>query len=115
MAVAALTEPGHSGELYELTGPRGITFAEAVAEIARASGRDIGYRKLTTGQFAAGLAEQVGLEDPGYVEFLTYLFAEVLDGRNSRPADGVRRATGRAPRSFADYARKAAATGVWTA
>ena len=41
VAVAALTEPGHAGQLYELTGPRLLTFAEAVAEIADASGRDV--------------------------------------------------------------------------
>jgi hypothetical protein len=47
------------------------------------------------------------------VELLTYLFTEVLDGRNARLTDGVRRALGRKPRDFADYAREAAATGVW--
>src|SRR5919108_1235968 len=41
VAVAALTEEGHVGELYELTGPRLLTFAEAVAEIAQATGREI--------------------------------------------------------------------------
>jgi hypothetical protein len=48
-----------------------------------------------------------------FVSFLTYLFGEVLDGRNARLADGVRRALGREPKDFADYAREAAATGVW--
>jgi hypothetical protein len=44
---------------------------------------------------------------------LEYLFSEVFDGRNAYVADGVQRALGRAPRDLADYARKAAATGVW--
>jgi hypothetical protein len=43
---------------------------------------------------------------------LTYLFSEVLDGRNASLTDGVRRAVGREPKDFADYARDAAATGV---
>jgi hypothetical protein len=47
------------------------------------------------------------------IAMLTYLFGEVLDGRNAHLADGVQRAIGRAPRDFADYARDAAATGVW--
>ena len=47
------------------------------------------------------------------VELLTYLFSEVQDGRNAATTDGVRRALGREPRDFADYARAAAATGVW--
>ena len=37
VAVAALTEDGHEGEVYELTGPRLLTFKEAVGEIARAA------------------------------------------------------------------------------
>jgi hypothetical protein len=52
---------------------------------------------------------------PEFVEFLTYLFAEVVDGRNAGTTDGVRRALGREPRDFADYAREAAASGVWNA
>ena len=44
---------------------------------------------------------------------LRYLFTEVLDGRNTAVADGVQRALGRPPRSFAAYARTAAAAGAW--
>jgi hypothetical protein len=47
------------------------------------------------------------------IEALTHLFDEVLDGRNAHLADGVRRALGREPRDFGDYARDTAATGVW--
>src|SRR5262249_18047125 len=47
-AVAALTEEGHFGQLYELTGPRLLTFAEAVAEIAKASGRNFRYLQIPT-------------------------------------------------------------------
>jgi uncharacterized protein YbjT (DUF2867 family) len=39
--VAALTEPGHAGRLYELTSPRLLTFADAVAEIAEPAAREI--------------------------------------------------------------------------
>jgi hypothetical protein len=53
------------------------------------------------------------LATPGAVELLTYLFGKVLDGRNARVADGVRRALGRESRDFARYARDAAASGVW--
>jgi hypothetical protein len=48
------------------------------------------------------------------VSALTYIFGEVLDGRNAYLADGVRRALGREPKDFADYAREAASTGVWS-
>jgi hypothetical protein len=47
------------------------------------------------------------------VELLTYLFDEVVDGRNADTMDGVRGALGREGRDFADYAREAASTGVW--
>jgi hypothetical protein len=47
------------------------------------------------------------------VTLLTYLFTEVLDGRNAHLTDGVRRALGREPKDFSDYVRDTAATGVW--
>jgi uncharacterized protein YbjT (DUF2867 family) len=111
VAVAALTEDGHAGQLYELTGPRLLTFAEAVEEISLASGREIRYVPISAEQFTSALSRDgVPLE---VVELLTYLFTKVLDGRNARLTDGVRRALGREPRHFADYVREAAATGVW--
>ena len=110
VAVAALTEDGHVGESYELTGPRLLTFTDAVGEIAQATGREIRYVPVSIEDFAAGLDEQV----PGeWIVLLVYLFQEVLDGRNAHLADGVQRALGREPRDFADYARDTAATGVW--
>lgn len=111
VAVTALTEDGHAGRVYEVTGPRLLTFAEAVAEIAAATGRPIEYVQVPAADYAAALVA-AGL--PGeVVDFLMYLFTEVLDGRNSRLADGVQRALGTAPRDFADFARAAAATEVW--
>jgi uncharacterized protein YbjT (DUF2867 family) len=112
VAVAALTDESHVGQVYELTGPRLLTFADAVGEIAQATGNEIRYKPVSIGEFAASLDEQ-GV--PGeWIELLFYLFQEVLDGRNAHLADGVQRALGRKPKDFADYARDAAATGVWT-
>ena len=112
VAVAALTKDGHAGQLYELTGPRLMTFAEAVEEIARASGREIRFVQISLEQFESQLIEHgVPAE---FVSLMNYLFTEVLDGRNSSLADGVQRALGRAPRDFSDYARSVAATGIWS-
>jgi uncharacterized protein YbjT (DUF2867 family) len=111
VAVAALTDDRHIGQVYELTGPRLLSFEEAVREIARATGRDIRYVPITIEESAAAAAEQ-GVPDD-VIELLTYLFSEVLDGRNAHVADGVQRALGREPKDFADFARDAAATGVW--
>ena len=111
VAVAALTEDGHAGQIYELTGPRLLTFAEAVDEIAQASGRTIRYIQIPPEAFAAGVAEAGLPED--ILWLLNYLFATVLDGRNAYLADGVRRALSREPRDFAEFARQTAAAGVW--
>ena len=111
VAVAALTEDGHAGELYELTGPRLLTFAGAVAEIGAATGREIAFVPITRDEYAAGMAD-AGLPDD-IIWLTSYLFEEVLDGRNESLTDGVQRALGREPRDFADYARRTAATGIW--
>jgi uncharacterized protein YbjT (DUF2867 family) len=110
VAVAALTEPGHAGRVYELTGPRLLSFPEAVTEIAKASGRQIDYVPVSVEEYTAGAAE-AGLPAE-LVGFLRYLFGDVL-GNSARLSDGVQRALGRPPRDFADYAARAAATGVW--
>ena len=111
VAVAALTQEGHVGQLYELTGPRLLTFAQAVDEIAQATGREIRYVPVSIEEYA-GTAADEGVPAE-VVKVLTYLFGEVLDGRNSHLTDGVQRALGHEPRDFADYAREAAASGVW--
>ncbi len=109
--VTALTEKGHVGRVYELTGPRLLRFDEAVGEIARATGRPIRYVPVSIERWAAEL-EQAGVP-ADVVAQPRYLFTEVLDGRNAYLTDGVRRALGREPRDFAEYVRDAAATGVW--
>jgi uncharacterized protein YbjT (DUF2867 family) len=113
VAAAALVDDRHVGQLYEVTGPRLLSFADAVLEIAAAAGRELGYVQLPMEEFTAGLKEAE--VPPEFVWLLTYLFSEVLDGRNAHLADGVQRALGRLPRDFTDYARAAAATGAWDA
>jgi uncharacterized protein YbjT (DUF2867 family) len=113
VAVAALTEDGHTGEVYELTGPRLLTFADAVGEIGAATGRELRYVQVSMDEYAAAAAEQDMPDD--VVWLIRYLFSEVLDGRNANLADGVQRALGREPRDFADFAREAAAAGTFDA
>jgi uncharacterized protein YbjT (DUF2867 family) len=111
VAVAALTQDGHAGQVYELTGPRLLSFAQAADEIARAAGRPVRCTPIPLDAFTDAAAAQG--EPPEVVALLRYLFSEVLDGRNARLADGVQRALGRAPKDFAVFAREVAAGGVW--
>ena len=110
-AFRALTEDGHAGRLYEMTGPQALTFAETVAEIARATGRDIRHVEVPVSDYRAAL-EATDLP-PEYVDLVMYLFTTVLDGRNTPLTDGVQQALGQPPRSFAEFARRTAAEGVW--
>jgi len=111
VAVAALTETGHEGQIYEVTGPRLMTFAQAVQEIAKATGRELRYEQVSIDDFVSGMLEQQIPEE--VVSLTRYLFETVLDGRNASTTDGVQRALGRSARDFTEYAREAAATGVW--
>lgn len=111
VAVAALTEDGHAGVAYELSGPSALTFDEAIGTIAAAAGRSIGYARIDLETFGAGLRAE-GLP-PETADQISYLFSDVLDGRNAEPRDGVEQALGRPPRSFGDWARDTAAAGAW--
>jgi uncharacterized protein YbjT (DUF2867 family) len=111
VAAASLVHSRHDGQLYEVTGPRLLTFNEAVQEISDAAGKKIVYEQIPMEAFTASLAQD-GLPDD-VTWLLKYLFTEVLDGRNAYLADGVERALGRKPTDFREYVRKTAATGVW--
>lgn len=111
VAVAALTEDGHAGQIYEVTGPRLLTFTDVATEISKATGRQVDYVPVSVEEFTAAAAES-GMPAE-YVTFLSWLFTTVLDGRNASLTDGVQRALGREPKDFSDYARDAAATGAW--
>lgn len=111
VAVAALTDSHrHAGQLYELTGPRLLSFAQAAAEISSASGRPLRYLPVSLDDFRAGMAEVAG--EP-LASLFTALCEEVLDGRNAQLSDGVQRVLGRAPRDFADFCRDSARAGLW--
>lgn len=111
IAVRALTSDAHAGELYELTGPRAVTFGEAARIVGEASGRPVSYRAVSPEEFVAG-AVAAGLPEE-VAHGLAALFAEILDGRNTAPADGVELALGRPATDFGEFARRAARAGAW--
>lgn len=112
VAVAALTQGGHAGRIYEVTGPRLLTLREVAREISLAAGREVRFTGLPNEAFERGLAEAGVPKNISWL--LGYLFETVLDGRNASLGDGVQRALGRPARDFSDYAARAASEGVWS-
>lgn len=110
VAVAAMTEDRHSGELYEITGPRLMHFSEMAEDLSRAAGRPVRYTPITLEQFHEAITEVGG---SFIADVFTHVASEALDGRNEWLGDGVQRALRRAPKDFRDYARDAAASGAW--
>jgi len=111
VAYAALTEEGHKGQLYELTGPRLISFADAINEIAQATGKNIQFIPVSIDEYNAALSEQNLPQEFSWL--INYLFTTVLDGRNEFLTDGVQRALGRDAKDFNHYAQETAMKGAW--
>ncbi|WP_370349086.1 NAD(P)H-binding protein [Catenulispora sp. EB89] len=112
VATAALTEDGHAGQAYDLTGPRAIGFGEAAELIAKASGKPLQYLDITPEEY---LEQQVSAGVPqSAAERMTRLVTMGRDGAAAGLADGVERALGRSPRRFEDFVVAAAATGCWS-
>jgi uncharacterized protein YbjT (DUF2867 family) len=111
VAVAALTEAGHASEIYEVTGPRLLTFSELAEELGEAAGRDVQFVRIPSEVFSEGIAEAGVTEDIAWL--LNYLFDTVLDGRNAYVGDGVKRALGREAADFSAFTHRIATRGVW--
>lgn len=112
VAARVLTEPGeHAGRTYDLTGPRLLTFREAVDIIARATDRAITYTEVSPEQYAASLVAQGFDED--VARAVTAMYTLIERGVLAATADGVREVLGRAPRTFEDYVVREAAAGTW--
>jgi uncharacterized protein YbjT (DUF2867 family) len=110
IAVAALTEEGHAGKLYEVTGPRLMTFAEMAEQLSQSTGRPIRYIPISFDEFHTNIARSGGAF---VADVFTAIARETLDGRNAHTMDGVMQALGRPPRDFADFAKAAARAGAW--
>ncbi|SDM48383.1 NmrA family NAD(P)-binding protein [Allokutzneria albata] len=104
VAVAALTEDGHAGQLYTLTGPRGISFAEGTALVAKESGREIRYKEVSGPEYVAHLiALGVPADD---ARDLRTVYEAVREGTIVEPTDDVERVLGRPPKDFESYVRR---------
>ncbi len=112
VVVAALTEEGHLGKRYEVTGPRLMTFAEMAGVLSDTLDRPIRYVPITFEEFHANVAAS---GDTFVADVFTTIARETLDGRNAYVTDGVERALGRKPRDFAEFAQTAMTVGAWSA
>lgn len=102
VAIAALTQQGHEGQLYEVTGPRLLTFDDVAAELSSATGNRVQFMPISVDSFKSAMDQQQVPEDT--IDMMLFLFNEVLDGRNEMVCDGVQRALGRPAKDFSDYA-----------
>lgn len=62
VAVTALTQPGHMGQAYELTGPEALTYSEVAALLSRLLGKDVRYVDLPACQIVEAM-EATGMPD----------------------------------------------------
>lgn len=111
VAVAALTEPGHHGRIYELSGPRALTLDETVREVSAALGRSVRYEALSEEEYVADrVAAGWSRED---ASMMVAALSPILRGMEAHLAPGVRDALGRPPREFGEFTRKAFTRPPW--
>ncbi|WP_329378864.1 NAD(P)H-binding protein [Streptomyces sp. NBC_01716] len=100
VVVAALTADGHTGQTYELSGPSAVTLTEVATTLSETIGRTVRYVPLSRREYITELVEQ------GVPATDAEAFANVAEslslGKDAYVSDGVRRALGRAPRTFAE-------------
>jgi len=98
VVAASLIDDKHSGQVYEVTGPELLSFSQLAEIFSQVLERDVSFEQITASEFVKSL--QANHVDPDAIAMLSYLFTEVLDGRNAFVADGVQRALGRPPTTF---------------
>ena len=104
VAAVALTEPGHAGAEYDVTGPQELSYADVAAKLTAAMGRPITYidapdDAVRQALLGAGLSEW-------FAGALVGLYQDYrrsgTGGYAAQVTDTVHRLTGRPPRSLDD-------------
>lgn len=111
VAVESLLNDKHNGKIYELTGPCLLTFKQAVTEISQAIERKITIQRVPLKEYKQILRKNQVPE--AFIELMTYLFTEVLDGRNSKVTNDIEKVLGRPAKDFKAYTREIAKTDIW--
>jgi uncharacterized protein YbjT (DUF2867 family) len=102
VAAVTLTEAGHEGATYTLTGPAAITHQDIAAALTSALGRDIAFVDVTPEAFAASLS---GILPPWQVDGLLEDYAHYRRGEAAEVATTVAEVTGRPPGDVGRFAR----------
>lgn len=102
VAFKTLTEDGHEGKAYELTGPQALSYHDVARELSSALGREVKYVEIPV---EAARAAMVSMGMPEWTaDTLVELFNFYRDGRAVPVRDTVREVAGREPITFAQFA-----------
>lgn len=92
VAATVLTEDGHGGKAYTLTGPEALSFGDAATILGEVVGKDLRYTSVSEAD-ARGTMSQVGYQ-PVQVEFMLGLFAVIRQGWAAAVTFDVKDVTG---------------------
>lgn len=102
VAAICLTEPGHEGKAYEITGSEALTYAEVASILSQACGRDIVYSRPSAKRFKSHM-KRLGHDD-AYVDVMGSIYAVARFGLAAGTTDTFERLVGRKPRTFCEWA-----------
>ncbi|WP_257668957.1 SDR family oxidoreductase [Parapedobacter tibetensis] len=112
MVVKSLLEDEHNGKIYELTGPELLSFTDTAAKISEGIGKPVNVIEVELDEYATMLRSYNVTED--YIWLITYLFGQLLDGRNESVHGSIPMVLGRNATSFDEYVSKTNLTGIWS-
>jgi uncharacterized protein YbjT (DUF2867 family) len=112
IAVKSLLDDKHNGKIYELTGSELLTFSDTATKISKGIGKPINVIEVELDEYAAMLRKYDVPED--HIWLITYLFGQLLDGRNESVHGAIPMVLGRNATSFDEYVTKTNLTGIWS-
>ena len=112
VVVQSLVDDAHNGSIYQLTGPRSLTFKEVIQEISDSTGRNITFTPISLAAYADAMKQQGVPAD--FVWLIQYLFSEVLGNpENAHISNDIEKVLGRKAKDFSEYVEETNATGIW--
>ena len=107
VAVAALTEPGHEGRAYDVTGPEALSAAEQVKTISEEIGKPVTHIDIPE---SAAREHMISTGMPAEIaDALIGFMTDVRAGRSATVTDTVMKLTGQPARTFAAWVHENAA------